>query len=88
MPIEELTLKADIAMTALLLCALERNAAAALVLAQVLGLTDLGHSFATELAASWLIYGRRYAADPYKFYEAETVLLEAFRDRRRYGDDA
>lgn len=88
MPIEELTLKADIAMTALLMCALERNATAALVLAQVLGLTDLGHAFVTELAASWLAYGRRYAADPRKFHEAETVLLEAFRDRRRYGDDA
>ena len=87
-PIEELTLKADIAMTALQLCALECNATAALVLAQVLGLTDLGHSFATDLAASWLVYGRRYAADPRKFHEAETVLLEAFRDRRRYGDDA
>jgi hypothetical protein len=35
MPIEEMTLKADVAMTALLRCALEGNAAAALVLAQV-----------------------------------------------------
>ena len=88
MPIEAMTLKADIAMTALLQCALERNAAAALVLAQVLGLTDLGHSFATELAASWLAYGRRFSDDPRKFSKAETVLLAAFRERHRYGDDA
>src|SRR5260370_29801120 len=53
-PIEEVTLKADIAMTALLRGVLERNAAPALGLAQVLGLTDLVHAYATELAASWL----------------------------------
>jgi hypothetical protein len=88
MPIEEMTLKADIAMTALLRCALERNAAAALVLAQVLGLTDLGHSYATELAASWLAYGRRCSDNPRKFSRAETVLLTAFREHHRDGDDA
>jgi hypothetical protein len=87
-PSEEHTLKADIAMTALQLCALECNATAALVLAQVLGLTDLGHSFATDLAASWLVYGRRYAADPRKFHEAEAVLLGAFRERPHCGDEA
>jgi hypothetical protein len=88
MPVEEMTLRADIAMTALLRCALERNAAAALVLAQVLGLTDLGHSHATELAASWLAYGRRCSDNPRKFGEAETVLLTAFRERHRYDGDA
>jgi hypothetical protein len=36
MPVEAMTLKVDIAMTALLQCVLERNAAAALVLAQIL----------------------------------------------------
>ena len=64
MPIEKMTLRADIAMTALLRCALERNAAAALVLAQVLGLTNLGHPLATELATSWLAYGRRHSNNP------------------------
>ena len=88
MPVEAMTLKVDIAMTALLQCALERNAAAALVLAQVLGLTDLGHPFATELATSWLAYGRRFSENPRKFSKAETVLLAAFRERRRDGDDA
>jgi len=69
MPVEKMTLRADVAMTALLRCALERNAAAALVLAQVLGLTDLAHSHATELAASWLAYGRRCSDNPRKFGE-------------------
>jgi hypothetical protein len=88
MPIEEMTLTVDIAMTALLRCVLERNAAAALVLAQVLGLTDLGHPFATELAVSWLDYGRRSSDNPSKFRKAETVLLAAFRERHHCGDDA
>lgn len=88
MPIEEMTLKTDIAMTALLRCVLEHKAAAALVLAQVLGLTDLGHSYAVKLAASWLVYGRRCSDNPRKFREAETVLLAAFRERHHCGDDA
>jgi hypothetical protein len=88
MPIEAMTLQVDIAMTALLRCALERNAAAALVLAQVLGLTDLGHSLATELAASWFARGLRHSADPRKFSQAETALLAAFRERERNGEDA
>ena len=81
MPITKMTLKADIAMTSLLRCALERNAAAALVLAQVLGLTDLGHSFATELAGSWFTHGLRHSANSRKFSQAETTLLAALRER-------
>jgi hypothetical protein len=88
MPIGEVSLTSDIAMTALLRCVLEGNASAALVLAQVLGLTDLGHAHAIEFAASWLVYGRRSSDDPSKFSEAERVLLAAFRDRHHYGDDA
>jgi hypothetical protein len=87
MPIEEMTLKADVAMTALLRCALKGNAAAALVLAQVLGLTDLGHPYAIELAASWLAYGKRCSDSPSKFGKAETVLLTAFREHHRDGDN-
>ena len=45
------------------------------MLAQVLGLTDLGHPYATELAESWLAYGRRCSDSPDKFSKAETVLL-------------
>lgn len=88
MPIEEMTLQVDIAMTALLRIVLERNAAAALVLAQVLGLTDLGHPYAIELAASWLAYGKRCSDSPRKFRKAETVLLTAFREHHRDRDDA
>lgn len=82
MPIEEFTLEVDIAMTALLRCAVERDATAALVMAQIVGLTDLGHGFATELAASWFAYGRKHSANPYKFSQAEEVLLAAFRERQ------
>lgn len=85
MPIEEMSLISDIAMTALLRCSLERNATAALVLAQVLGLTDLDHS--TELAASWLAYGRLLSDNKQKFGDAKIVLLSAFRDRPCDGDD-
>jgi hypothetical protein len=88
MPICEVTLEVDIAMTALLRCAIEPNASAALVLAQILGLTELGHAFAMELAASWFSHGLRYSADPRKFREAETVLEAAFRERLRGGGGA
>jgi hypothetical protein len=54
----------------------------------VLGLTDLGHPFATELAASWLTHGLRHSVDPRKFSEAGIVLLAAFRDHDRNGDCA
>ena len=83
MPIEEMSLTSDIAMTALLLCSLQRNATAALVLAQVLGLTELGHPYGSELAHSWLAYGRLFSDDRHKFRDAETVLLAAFHERQR-----
>ena len=88
MPIEENNLTIDIAMTALCRCALAPNAAAALVLAQVIGLTDLDHGLATELAASWCTHGRRHSSNPGKFSQAETVLLAAFRGRHRDGESA
>ncbi|KWV48414.1 hypothetical protein AS156_18205 [Bradyrhizobium macuxiense] len=88
MPITEMTLKVDIAMTALLRCALERNAAAALVLTQVLSLTNLGHGLATDLAASWFAHGLRHSTDPEKFSKAETTLLATSRGRNRKGNIA
>jgi hypothetical protein len=88
MPIKEMSLTTDIAMTALLQCALEPNSTAALVLAQVLGLSDVGHPYATELAASWLAHGQRYSANPSKYSEAGKILLAAFRERHRHGDEA
>jgi len=88
MPIEKFTLEVDIAMTALVRCALERNAAAALVLAQIVGLTEFEHGLATELAASWYVHGHYHSTDPHKFKQAETVLLAAFRERHREGEIA
>jgi hypothetical protein len=87
-PIEEITLAVDVAMTALCRCALAGNAAAALVMAQVIGLTSLDHGLATELAASWYTHGLRYSSNPRKFSQAEAVLLTAFRERHRDGESA
>jgi hypothetical protein len=86
MPMSEISLRTDIAMTALLRCARERNAAACLVLAQVLGLTDLGHPYAKELATSWLAYGRLCSENPREFSNAGVVLLTAFQQRQREQD--
>ncbi|MET4116418.1 hypothetical protein ABIB85_002862 [Bradyrhizobium sp. JR1.5] len=87
MPMSEISLRTDIAMTALLRCALERNAAASLVLAQVLGLTDLGHPYAGELATAWLAYGWLCSENPREFSNAAAVLLTAFQDREREKDE-
>lgn len=87
MPITEITLPVDVTMTTLLYTALRCDATAALVMSQIVGLTDLGHEFATELAASWFEYGREHSEDPHKFSQAGVVLLDAFRERRRDGDD-
>jgi len=88
MPIEKFTLEVDIAMTALMRCALECNAGAALVMAQIVGLTELEHGFATELAASWYVHGLHHSTDPRKLSQAETALLAAFRNRHREGGSA
>ena len=80
MPMEKIDLPADIVMTALLRTALDRNATCALVMAQVLGLSDLGHPYATELAASWYTHGLRHSTNPRKFSKAEAILLAAFRE--------
>ncbi|WP_271606984.1 hypothetical protein [Bradyrhizobium sp. CCBAU 11434] len=86
MPMSKISLKADITMTALLRCAGEGNAAACLVLAQVLGLTDLGHSYARELATSWLAYGRLCSENTREFSNAGDVLLTAFQERQQEQD--
>ena len=88
MPIETFTLEVDIAMSALACCAIERNVAAALVMAQIIGLTEFDHGLAMDLAASWYAYGRRYSTEPGKFSEAGTVLLAAILERRHGGGDA
>jgi hypothetical protein len=85
MPIDEITLPVDITMTGLVCAALDGNASAALVLAQVIGLTDLGLDREIELAAAWLAHGRRRSAGPDKFGDAEVVLMAAFEEHRRKG---
>jgi hypothetical protein len=70
MPIESIDFQTDITMTALLRCALDDDAAAALVLAQIVGLTDIGHSFRREISVLWLGWGFQRSADPKKFGEA------------------
>lgn len=88
MPIDVTTMATDIAMSALMRCALAPNATAALVMAQIVGLAILEHGLATELAASWYTHGLRHSSDPHKFSQAETVLLAAFRDRHYDGESA
>jgi hypothetical protein len=78
MPIEKVTLQVDITMAALMRVALNGSAAAALVMAQVIGLTDVGHELATELATFWLDHGERHSKYPKKYREARIVLLTAF----------
>ncbi|MEY9419434.1 hypothetical protein ABIF69_005876 [Bradyrhizobium japonicum] len=88
MPIDFTALTTDIAISALMRCALAPNATAALVMAQVVGLTILDHGLATELAASWYTHGLRHSSDPHKFSQAETVLLAALEDRHCDGESA
>jgi hypothetical protein len=88
MPVGEMTLQVDITMTALVCAALDGSAAGALVVAQVIGLTDLGHELNIELAAAWLAHGKRHSAEPDKFSDAEVVLMAAFEEHRHKGDGA
>ena len=88
LPVDEITLQVDITITALMNIALDGNAACSLVMAQVIGLTDVGHELTTELAACWLDYGERHSGDRLKFREARTVVLTAFEESRNKGDDA
>jgi hypothetical protein len=61
-PITEITLEVDLAMTVLMVGALDDNAAAALVLSQLLGRAPLDHPFAKELSVSWLVLNLRRAS--------------------------
>jgi len=64
MPINQVTLEVDLAMSALTLRALDGSAGAALVLAHILRRTPLDHPFGRDLAASWLMLNlcRAFAA--------------------------
>lgn len=66
LPIDQITLEVDLAMTALMLCALDRSAGAALVLAHMLRHAPLDHPLAQELSASWLALDPRRALNAKK----------------------
>lgn len=76
LPIRQLSLPVDIAMTALLRSALDDDAAAALVLSHVIGRVEFDHPFAAELATSWLAHHLRSARDPHRFRQAEAALSD------------
>jgi len=68
-PITEITLEVDLAMTVLMLGALDGNAAAAAVLSQLLRRAPLDHPFAKELSVSWLVLNLRRALDTSKLHD-------------------
>jgi hypothetical protein len=61
MPINRITLEVDLMMTALMVCALNGNAGAVLILAHILHRAPLDHPFAQELSTSWLALNLRRA---------------------------
>jgi hypothetical protein len=65
-PIGEITLEVDLAMTVVMLSALDGNAAAALVLSRLLGRAPLDHPFAKDLSVSWLVLNLRRALNASK----------------------
>lgn len=73
MPIWDVTLDVDIAMTAVLRSALEADGAAALVLAHVLARAEIGHPFATELSASWPAHRLRHSLVSHRFTKEGAV---------------
>jgi hypothetical protein len=79
LPIGETTPRVDLAMTAVLRCALGGNAEAALVPAHVVGRAELGHPFATEISASWFTQHLRHSPCRRAFTPAEAKLWTALR---------
>ena len=61
LPIDQITLEVDLAMSALTLCALEGSAGAALVLAHILRRTPLEHPFGKDIVVSWLAHNLFHA---------------------------
>ncbi|MET4198643.1 hypothetical protein [Bradyrhizobium sp. LA6.12] len=86
-PIQDFTLEVDIVMTALLRCAADGDCAAALVLANVLGRTELGHAHATELSASWFVQHVNRSPHRRAFSTEEAALLAALRERYAENGD-
>jgi hypothetical protein len=80
MPIADMTVEVDLVMTAVLRCALDGDARAALVLAHMLGRAELEHPFAVDLAASWLSRHRLNARGRCAYTRQEAALLSTLRD--------
>ncbi len=88
LPISEVTLMAEIAMTAVLRCAFEGDLGAALVLAHVLDRADRDRPWSGELSASWFkLYLRRSQAQG-RLTAAEQALIKELRARDCAGADA
>ncbi len=72
MPIDQITLEIDLAMSSLALSALDGSAGAALVLSHILRQTPLEHPFGREISVSWLalnlhraLNAKRHLAKPH-----------------------
>jgi hypothetical protein len=76
-PVREVTLKVDIAMTALLSCALMNDPAAVLVLSHILGLAQWGDKDAEDLGLAWLDRHIAYPINPKHFALSEAALAAA-----------
>jgi hypothetical protein len=63
LPITEISLEIDLAMSALTVVALDGNAAAAVLLSHILQQTPLDHPFARELSVSWLAFNLQRALE-------------------------
>lgn len=74
MPVQEVTFPVDIAMSTLLVCALNDDAAAALVLSHVLGRAAFDHAQTIELSTAWLAHHLRSSRDPHQFARTEEAL--------------
>jgi hypothetical protein len=77
-PVREVTLKVDIAMTALLSCALKDDPAAVLVLSHILGLAQWGDKDVEDLGLAWLDRHIAHPMDPKRFALSEAALAAAF----------
>jgi hypothetical protein len=77
-PVREVTLKVDIAMTALLCCALKNDPAAVLVLSHILGLAQWGDKDAEDLGLAWLERHLAHPVDPKRFALSEAAIAAAF----------
>jgi hypothetical protein len=77
-PVREMTLKIDIAMAALLSCALKNDPAAVLVLSHILGLAQWGDKDAEDLGLAWLDRHMTHPMDPKRFALSEAGLAAAF----------